>query len=92
MHENELFVLCLGTVVLIFIGAYRAQFGRLPAAHWLFTAFFAVWIAWLATVLEHLFFPQFFNVLEHLGYAVNGVLLFVWCWLGMRNGKADAHD
>jgi len=92
MHENELFVLCLGTVVLIFIGVYRSQFGRLPAAPWLFTVFISVWIAWLATVLEHLFFPTFFNILEHLAYAANGILLFAWCWLGMRTGKANAHD
>ena len=36
--------------------------------------------------------PAFFNVLEHLGYASNGVLLFVWCWLAMRSRKANAHD
>lgn len=92
MHENELFILFLGTVVLIFIAVYRDQFTRLPAAQWLFAAFFAVWVAWVATVLEHFFLPSFFNVLEHLGYASNGVLLFVWCWLAMRSGRVDAYD
>ena len=92
MHENELFVLCLGTMVLIFLFFYRTQVTRLPASSWLFASFFAVWIAWFATVMEHVTWPLFFNVLEHLGYAANGVLLLVWCWLGLKNGKAHAHD
>lgn len=92
MHENELFVLCLGTLVLLFIGIYRTEFSRLPAAHWLFAAFLAIWFAWVATVLEHLMFPFFFNVVEHLGYAANAVLLLLWCWMGMRSGKANAYD
>lgn len=92
MHENELFVLCLGTLVMIFIGFYRAQFGRLPAAFWLLSAFAALWMAWVATVLEHLFWPVFFNVVEHVGYAANAVLLLLWCWIGMRSRQADAYD
>lgn len=92
MHENELFVLCLGTLVLIFIGFYRAQFNRLPAASWLLAAFLALWVAWVATVLEHIALPVFFNLVEHTGYAANAVLLVLWCWFGMRNGKADAYD
>ena len=84
--------MCLGTMVLIFVIFYRTQFGRLPAVTWLFASFLAVWVAWVATILEHLVFPTFFNVLEHLGYAANGILLFVWCWLGMRRGKANAYD
>ncbi len=92
MHENELFILCLGTFVMIFIGFYRAHFSRLPAAGWLLAAFIALWIAWVATVLEHLALPVFFNLIEHAGYAANAVLLLIWCWAVMRNGKADAYD
>lgn len=92
MHENELFVLCLGTLVLLFVGLNRAAFSRLPAANWLLAAFFAIWVGWIATVLEHVMFPVFFNVVEHLGYAANAVLLLLWCWMGMRNGKANAYD
>jgi hypothetical protein len=92
MHDNELFVLSLGTVVLIFIGFYRAQFGRLPAASWLFAAFISIWIAWVATVLEHVAFPVFFNLVEHLGYMANAVLLLSWCWMAMRSTTVDVND
>lgn len=92
MHDNELFVLTLGTVVLIFIGFYRVQFGRLPASYWLFAAFFSIWIAWAATVLEHFAYPTFFNVVEHLGYAANAALLLLWCWIGVRSAKVDIND
>jgi hypothetical protein len=91
MHENELFVLCLGTLVLLFIALNRAAFSR-PAANGLLAAFVALWVAWIATVLEHVMFPVIFNVVEHLGYATNAVLLLLWCWMGMRNGKANAYD
>lgn len=92
MHENELFVLLLGTLVLVFVVIYRARLKRLPKAGWLFCAFAAVWVAWIATVVEHLFFSTFFNVIEHIGYALNGVLLLVWCWLVMGGDKADDYD
>lgn len=92
MHENEVFVLCLGTVVLFFVGFYRSHLNRLPASGLLLTAFVAIWIGWLATVLEHFMLPIFFNLLEHTAYAANGVLLLLWCWFGIKNGRADAND
>lgn len=92
MHENEVMVLLLGTAVLGFIFVFRAQLKFLPAAKWLFASYAAVWVAWCATVVEHFIFPTVFNVLEHTGYALNGVLLFAWCWFGMRNGKGHTHD
>ncbi len=92
MHENEILVLLLGSVVLGFICLYRKRLNALPAAKWLFASYFATWVAWVSTVAEHLALPTFFNVLEHCGYLLNGALLFVWCWLGMKNGKGVVRD
>ena len=92
MVENEVLVLLLSTVVLGFIGLYRKQLLSLPAACWLLASYLAAWFAWLATVVEHVAFPAFFNVLEHLGYMVNGVLLFVWCWFAMTGAAGPNHD
>lgn len=92
MHEHELIVLLLGTLVLGLIFVYRRHLNRLPAVNWLLAAFFALWLAWVCTVLEHLFLPTFFNTLEHIGYAANGLLLLAWCWFGIKNGKVHAHD
>lgn len=91
LHENEILVLLLGTVVLGFLLLYRKELRRLPASGWLFAAYVAVWTAWAATNLEHLVLYTFFNVLEHIGYALNGVLLLAWCWQALRNGKPEPH-
>ena len=79
MHENEMLVWFLGTLVLAFLIFYRQQLHRLPNSLLLLIAYLAVWISWTATNLEHLFFYQFFNVVEHIGYALNGVLMLSWC-------------
>lgn len=92
MHENEIFVFILGTIVWGFIGLYRHSLQGLPAVGWLYASYAALWLAWGATNLEHLILARFFNILEHLGYFANGLLLFAWCWFGMRNRGAMHHD
>ena len=95
MHENEILVLVLGSVVGLFIGLYRRSFSRLPAAGYLFGSYFALWLAWVSTNAEHLALPTFFNVIEHLGYAANGLFLLAWCWFGLGYdgaSKATPHD
>jgi hypothetical protein len=91
MSENEILVLLLGTAVLGFIVLYRREIRRLPAYEYLFAAYLAVWIAGISAVVEHVAFYTFFNVLEHAGYAANGVLLLIWCWKGLRNGAHEQH-
>lgn len=91
MHENEILVLLLGSVVFGFVIRYQKRLKRLPTYKVLLSAFIAVYIAWLATNLEHLAFPQFFNYLEHIGYFANGMLLLTWCYLGMKNGFHHEH-
>ncbi len=94
MHENEILVWLLGTVVLGFLLTYRHELRRLPASSLLFAAYVAAWMGWTATNLEHVFLYQFFNVLEHIGYAANGALLLAWCWFAFkhRNAEFHAHD
>ena len=91
MSENEILVLLVGTLVLGFVLLYRRDIQRLPAYQYLFAAYLSAWIAWVATVAEHVFFYTFFNVLEHVGYAANCVLLLIWCWKGLRNGAPEHH-
>lgn len=92
MHENELLVLLLGSSVFVFLLRYRISLRRLPAHSVLITSFICIWCAWLATVVEHFFFFSFFNIVEHLAYALNGLFLFLWCYLGLKNGKETASD
>lgn len=84
MFENEILVFLLATVVLVFLAVYHQKLSILPAHRWLVVAYIVAWIAWLATNLEHLFWAYIFNILEHLCYLTNAVLLLVWCWLAAR--------
>lgn len=92
MHEHELLVFILGTIVWGFIALYRHSLQSLPAVVWLYASYTALWLAWAATNLEHFFWPHLFNIVEHIGYAANGLLLFVWCWYCMKNNGMLQHD
>jgi hypothetical protein len=92
LHENEILVWLLGTVVLSFLHIYREQINHLPSPRLLFAAYVSVWTSWTSTNLEHLFFYEFFNVLEHTGYALNGILLLAWCSLAFSSKHEEQTD
>lgn len=90
MHEHEILTFLLASLILLFVGIYRNDVKQLPGARWLVAAYLALWCAWTATNVEHVFFPLFFNATEHLAYMANSVLLAVWCWFVVRRRRADA--
>ena len=92
MHENEIIVLILGFPVLIFARLYRSQLGRLPTFPLLLIAYVTIFVGWCATLLEHLFWPDFLNTVEHLGYMFNGIILMFWTWFGLKKGNTDRND
>lgn len=92
MYEHEILVFILGTIVWIFVGLYRNNLRSLPAVGCLYLSYAALWLAWAATNLEHILWPQFFNIFEHVGYAINGLLLFTWCWLCVKKSEVLQHD
>lgn len=87
MHENEILVFILGSVVLAFLLIFYRQLYTLPYRNLLISAFFATWVSWLATNVEHLALPGLFNLIEHLGYFCNGLLLLLWCVLVARQER-----
>lgn len=92
MHENEILVILLASCVLMFVFSYRRQLLLLPAHKLLIASFLCAWVAWIATVVEHLALPKIFNIIEHVGYCLNGALLLTWCWLVMRNKDKSIQD
>lgn len=89
MHENEILVFLLATFVLVILVYYQKQLVQLPAPGWLFAAYASAWLAWLATNLEHIMAAEIFNTIEHVGYALNATLLFVWCWKATKSSEAQ---
>ena len=85
---NEIMVLLLGVAVMIIVVRSRDQLKELPAAPILMGAFYSLVAGWALTVAENFFWPTFLNLLEHLCYAANALLLCAWCWIAGREEEA----
>ncbi len=92
MHENEILVLIFSTFVMAVGLFYTKSFRSLAYFPLVQASFIALWCAWLATNLEHLFYPSIFNALEHIGYLVNSILFVSWCLLMATRAKVRAGD
>jgi len=80
VQENEIVVLMIATGVLVLqtIPPIRRSFSVIPAFSLLGVSYLALYCAWIATVAEGFFLPRTMNIVEHLCYAVNALLLVVW--------------
>ncbi|MBW2365308.1 MAG: hypothetical protein JRF25_09650 [Deltaproteobacteria bacterium] len=80
IQENELILLILGMGVFAFFVLGRVRIKELPGWRTFLLAFAVLMVGWVFTVLEGFFWPEVLNLLEHICYAVNSILLAVWCW------------
>ncbi|MBW1812399.1 MAG: hypothetical protein JRJ39_01645 [Deltaproteobacteria bacterium] len=80
IQENELILLILGIGVLAFFTMGRVRIKELPRWRMFLLAFTVLVVGWIFTILEGFFWPEVFNLIEHSCYAVNSILLAVWCW------------
>ncbi len=92
MYENEILVLIFSTFVMAVGLFYTKMFRSLAYFPILQASFIALWCAWLATNLEHFFYPSIFNALEHFGYLINSLLFFSWCVLMATRQESRIRD
>lgn len=92
MHENEILVLIFATFVLAVGIFFPKSLRTLPYFPLLQASYFALWCAWLATNLEHVFNPALFNTLEHISYLTNSLLFFAWCILMWSRARVPVRD
>jgi len=78
--ENEIVMIILGIATLIFIFINHKRIKKFPSSAIFLSSFYVLFAGWIFTVLEGVLFPELFNLLEHLCYALSSVLLTVWCW------------
>lgn len=83
-YENEVVMFILGLGVLAFILGNRSRLKRFPAFNILIPAFYLLLAGWGFTILEGLFWHDFFNLLEHGCYAFSSILLTVCCFTCLR--------
>lgn len=80
IQESEVIKLLFGIGVLIYFFITKKKLVELPHHHLLFFAYVFVFIGWVLTVLEGIFYRQILNMIEHAFYAGSSVILCWWCY------------
>jgi len=88
IRSSEVIVMLLGMGLMAFVLYQRRQLARLPNRSILFLSLLAILAGWFFTNLESVVWGELVNLLEHLCYAANAVLMAVWCGLLLRRGRS----
>lgn len=86
VQENEVAMLILGLIVLVFKLMYHSTLKRVPHNNYLFIAYCLLVVGFAATVAESFFLYTYLNLLEHLSYAISAGFMAGWFWK-VFNGK-----
>ena len=86
LQDNELFNAVLAFVVLVFLFTQLRRLPRIRKRMILLFAYGILFAGWVATILEGAFWPNVLNTVEHICYALGGLLFSVWCWVAFRSG------
>lgn len=78
-QENEIINLISGLVSLLIIFSISRTKG-LPRFRFFYAGYFAILLAYALTIIEGFAFHDFFDLLEHLSYALSGMLFAAGCW------------
>jgi len=79
LQESELIRLLLGIAAAVILALSQGGLKRLPGNRTFTAAYFVLLAGWVFTVIEHLIFPELFNLLEHAAYVLSGILYLYWC-------------
>jgi len=88
IQENELIIFLLGMGGMLFILVNRSRIEGLPAWNVLMASFFILLGGWLLTIVEGLFWQDFFNFLEHFSYTLSSIFIALWCWRVFQGERA----
>ncbi len=80
LREDEVVMLILGIIVLLFILLNWNNLKKIQSWKILFTSYLILFTGWSFTVLEGFFLESYLNFLEHLAYALSACIFAKWCW------------
>jgi hypothetical protein len=89
IQHDEIITILIAVGVLIFIFSNFPRIRLIRSWRLLLAAFLTLFAAWTATIAEGFLWPDFFNTLEHLGYAGCTILMAAWTWKATGSGRAD---
>ncbi|MFC2105967.1 hypothetical protein ACFLS0_04385 [Candidatus Bipolaricaulota bacterium] len=89
IQDNELFNAVLALAVLVFLFTQRRALQRLYKHSILLSAYGILFVGWVATIFEGLFWPNVLNIAEHICYACSALLFSYWCWVAFQSGSRN---
>lgn len=78
LYDNEIVMLILGSAVFLFVQFSKSKIRRIMAWKGLMLAFYFLMAGWLFTILEGVFLEYYFNILEHVSYALSALVMAFW--------------
>jgi hypothetical protein len=89
VEERELVSLLLCAGVLVLAYRNRKSLAYLTSFPLLFASVSVLVGAFVATVLEGIFWSTAFNFIEHLGYGLSSLLLSLWAWMSWMRPRRE---
>ena len=86
-NENEVIMLILNVVVLIFTFFYKNSIKQVNGYKLLFSSFLLFLFASICTNLESLIFEEYLNFLEHSSYLMCVLIMFIWSYKHLLSKK-----
>ncbi|RJE71973.1 hypothetical protein BGP76_07790 [Reichenbachiella sp. MSK19-1] len=80
LYENEVLMLLISVIVLIFAIIYFKTLSRIPHWRYLMGSYALLMLGWLFTILEGFLFHLLFDYLEHIFYMLGSLCIFLWIW------------
>ncbi len=90
VQGNEIVMFVLGLGGMAFVWGNTSRIRRIRYWPILVSGFCVLFAAWTLTILEAFFWPEIFNFLEHICYALSSLLVALWCWKVALRGKMEA--
>ncbi|MEE9524899.1 MAG: hypothetical protein V3V59_09155 [Thermodesulfovibrionales bacterium] len=90
-QESEvitLVVALVGAFLLIFVFTKR----KVPELSYFYIGFFSIVAASFFTVIEGVLWNDFFNLLEHLCYAIAGISFMAGCIILLKQSESERED
>jgi len=87
-QENEVINLILALISILMFAFIFKKMG-LPRLRLLYIGFIFILCGYLFTVIEGVIWLEFFNLLEHLCYAISGILFAAGCLSIIRHSTSE---
>ena len=84
VYESDLVAFLIGIAALSFVIHHRDRLCEIPAFGFLFAGFAAMFIGWIASMVEEIGRCGVFTMIRYFSDTVSAVMVATWCWRLLR--------